>query len=328
MVLLTALACSRDVPEEPVDTGTFEADTVTVIETDTDTDTDTEPPAVFGWRQVDGGLGHTCAVTLSREVRCWGDDAFGQASPPPGDDWVQVSAGSAHSCALDEDGHVVCWGSVAGSLPAVDGFPFTSIAAGNDYVCALSTEATLDYPRVFCDSSADLTALVALETAGLTGESGQDDADVTLATGTTHVAVASRVANTALVYDRTGLAIDTDPVAVETWASVAAKAEIFCLVPVVGDPFCGPLHPATGAEVGAPPEPMATMAPGQTHTCGITSVGTTLCWGDDSYGQATPSAGPWVTLGSGYFHTCGIDAAGAIGCWGLDDLGQTSPPAE
>ena len=53
---------------------------------------------------------HSCAVTASSEVVCWGSDHEGQSSPPEGV-FVQVSTGYRHSCAVTPDGDAVCWGN-------------------------------------------------------------------------------------------------------------------------------------------------------------------------------------------------------------------------
>src|SRR5687768_2617808 len=79
---------------------------------------------------------------------------------------------------------------------------------------------------------------------------------------------------------------------------------------------------------------------GGAHTCGISIVGTSLCWGDDIVGQLgvvppgafhalpTPvaAADSLVTLSAGYVHTCGVSDRGQIVCWGEHRQGQLGGP--
>jgi hypothetical protein len=74
------------------------------------------PPALLS---VDADGRHTCGVTESHSVVCWGQDAFGEASPNALDRFrvVQgvpkanmVSTASDHSCIVSEAQQVWCWG--------------------------------------------------------------------------------------------------------------------------------------------------------------------------------------------------------------------------
>jgi serine/threonine protein kinase len=52
---------------------------------------------------------HTCGVTSSGSVACWGADSYGRSSPPSGI-FKSVSAGGAHTCGVTSSGSVACWG--------------------------------------------------------------------------------------------------------------------------------------------------------------------------------------------------------------------------
>ena len=75
---------------------------------------------------------------------------------------------------------------------------------------------------------------------------------------------------------------------------------------------------------------------GDLHTCGLTSVGATYCWGSGWYGQLGigggvegNALGPALVIGAavfshvsgGYLHNCAVTSTGQAQCWGLDSYG-------
>jgi alpha-tubulin suppressor-like RCC1 family protein len=139
-----------------------------------------------GIAQIAAGGWHTCALTNSGGVKCWGEGRFGKlgngttSSRNTPEDVVatgggtgplsgitQVAAAGSHTCALTTSGGVKCWGyggwgllgnggtggnldvtspvdvCVAASTPgACDGTPLrdvTQIAADSSHTCALTT---------------------------------------------------------------------------------------------------------------------------------------------------------------------------------------------
>jgi alpha-tubulin suppressor-like RCC1 family protein len=77
-----------------------------------------------------------------------------------------------------------------------------------------------------------------------------------------------------------------------------------------------------------------SIATGNDHSCGLTTGGSTYCWGKNGFGelgngnttdQNTPQlvAGfTFVQLTAGDGHTCGRTAAGQVYCWGDNSSGQ------
>src|SRR5205814_4122796 len=55
---------------------------------------------------------------------------------------------------------------------------------------------------------------------------------------------------------------------------------------------------------------------GGSHTCALKSDSTVACWGDDSFGMATPPAGTFTQVDAGGSHTCGLKIEGTVVCWG------------
>jgi alpha-tubulin suppressor-like RCC1 family protein len=106
--------------------------------------------------------------------------------------------------------------------------------------------------------------------------------------------------------------------------------------PTTTCPFDGGPLPCTGIplEVGGG-HTFVRLVGGGAHTCGLTSDGSTFCWGDNAYGQLgdnsstdrsspTPiaSALRFVSIDAGASHTCGLTSDGLLYCWGRNDRGQ------
>jgi len=89
-----------------------------------------EPPAALRAQRIavssqltDAQLGPRfgCAVSLTGDVSCWGDDPGGVQAVPVGLKAKAVAAGRSHACAIGADDVVSCWGTqprFATPLPA------------------------------------------------------------------------------------------------------------------------------------------------------------------------------------------------------------------
>lgn len=86
----------------------------------------------------------------------------------------------------------------------------------------------------------------------------------------------------------------------------------------------------------------SSMSAGGWHSCGVTTGGTTYCWGSGGDGQlgigfrppifqtlasaetplAVAGGRHFTQLSSGLFHSCGITATGEAYCWGVNESGQ------
>ncbi len=68
---------------------------------------------------------------------------------------------------------------------------------------------------------------------------------------------------------------------------------------------------------------------GRRYCCFLDQFGQLTCWGDDSYGQASPPTGTYTALSAGdYYHACAIDLYGQAHCWGDPSDDMTSAPTD
>jgi alpha-tubulin suppressor-like RCC1 family protein/WD40 repeat protein len=270
-----------------------------------------------------GGV-HTCGVTTTGEVLCWGWNYHGQLgdgsrpvkmvpAPVPGASaFAAVSAGHVHTCGVTTGAQAECWGvlplstGLTGNIPPtpVSGeLAFPSVNAGAFYTCGVTTGG-----QAYC--------------WGLNGSGQLGDGTLT---------------------DR------SDPVLVAgggAFASLSVGTTHTCGVTTSGQAYCwgrnysGEL--GDGTLIDRPtPAPVSgglvftSLAAGPRHTCGVTTSEQAYCWGDgidsqlgDGSGTSrlvpTPVAGglAFASLGTGVLHTCGVTPSGQAYCWGRNTYGQ------
>lgn len=85
--------------------------------------TGTVPDHRGPYKYVAVGQNHTCALTVTEEIRCWGDNVFGQLGAP------------SPSCGLRDCSLV----PIAVQCPAGEVCKFRALAAGGDHTCAVDT---------------------------------------------------------------------------------------------------------------------------------------------------------------------------------------------
>ena len=312
-----------------------------------------EVSGLAGVIQVAAGRDHTCALTASGEVHCWGRGGQGQLGNSPVQDSatpvqvdafgsdvgdlgqaVQLALGDGFSCALLDNGQAACWGDngtrqlgfVAGSPAApglVDGGQrFRVLAAGAKHVCAIEQAGSL-----WCWG------------AGSEGQQGDG--------GTADNGVPTQVIN--------------QPVAPTVATHVVAGADHSCAVLSSGKVVCwgsqarGQLGNNAVGGIATTPQWVrnfdadasgldtgevlggitGAFSAGAGHTCVRSGTGFVACWGENADAQlgdgtATSSARPVLVDGmldaqavvAAHRHSCALSTDGTISCWGHGRFGK------
>ncbi len=289
-----------------------------------------------GATAVDTGTEHTCAVTTSGGVKCWGHNDYGQlgngttnnSSTPVevvglSSGVVAIAAGSGHTCALTTGGGVKCWGSNSNGQLGNGGSGGTTstpvdvvglaggvaaIAAGGSHTCAL-------------------TMVGGVKCWGYNSY-GQ------LGNGTTSYSEPTPVDVVGLSSGVAGISAGV----IHTCA-VTTSGGIKCW----GDNSRGQLGDGTTTNRSTPVDVvglssgMAEISGGELHSCAVTTGGGIKCWGSNSYGQlgtgtsGQPQTTPVNVVGlssgvaaisAGYEHTCAVTQGGGVKCWGSNFYGQ------
>ena len=286
--------------------------------------------AVLHVTQISAGYRHTCAVTTSGGLTCWGDNANGQLGdgtiinkkspttvPTLSSGVTRVSAGGSHTCALTTGGGLKCWGAnnygqlgdgttTPRKVPTdVQGLTsnVASIAAGNVHTCAVTISGAAK-----CWGSGTLGSLgdgTATDKTAPVVVSGLSTGVASLTAGHGHTCVVT--------------------------TSGAAKCWGYNYSGQVGN---GGLYTTqnTPATVNGLSSNVALITAGYQHTCALTTLGEALCWGANGYGQigdgsTTNRSAPTVVsslnagtaaLSAGFSHTCALTAVGAAKCWGYN----------
>ena len=276
-----------------------------------------------------GGM-HSCLISASGRVFCWGANDYGQVgngatgrAPAPvviGGDvrFTAVTAGLTHSCAISRAGAAWCWGEndhgqlgdrsrAPRALPArvADDHVFHTIVAGASHSCGLDMAGV-----AWCWGSNRHGQL------GI-GDGALADSDVPVAVtgGRRFTSIAAGWNFTCAIGDGHAFCWGDD--AAGELGNDASRTEQHRPVPV------------SGAHT------FVSIAAGNAHACGVTTEGDAYCWGRNSSGQlgdgtttdhATParvkSAARFAAITAGAVHTCAVTTEGDAYCWGQNGYGQ------
>ena len=254
------------------------------------TDNRAMPPGTLGpdgalgpVAQLGVGMTHSCALTVSGRLRCWGSNDNSRVTGRPAENlgpFVQLSVGRDHSCAVTEMGSVHCWGyngpdsdrepAASGrSTPPDDLDPVAYVGAGNVHSCALTVAGAV---RCWGGSQNDRT------TPPMEGPFKQ------LVVADSH--------NCAL----------TAAGAVHCWGWHGNT---------------GRTTPPGDLDTAV------QLVTGNWHTCALTVLGAVGCWGDGNRTSLPAGLGPdgdlgrVVELSVGRQQTCALTVLGQRHCWGI-----------
>jgi len=282
---------------------------------------------------VSSGEAHTCAITPSGGVKCWGDNDYGQLGDGTNTDRhapvdvvgltsgvTSISTGIDHTCALTTNGGVKCWGgNYFGQLgdgtttyrnTPVDVVGLTSgiasVSSGGDHTCAVTNSG-----GVKCWGDNDF---------GQFGDGTYSDSYVPVDV----VDLTSGIISVSTGYRHT--------------CAVTTSGGVKCW----GDNDFGQLGDGTYSDSYVPVDVVdltsgiISVSTGYWHTCAVTTSGGVKCWGSNYYGElgdgtTTYSNIPVDVVGltsgvafasSGYRHTCAVTTSGGVKCWGWNENGQ------
>jgi len=279
-----------------------------------DDDDDTTATVIEFIPRLAAGYAHTCAVDDEGHVICWGCQNHaeydeGQCTPPEGQ-FTQVAAGALLSCALAVDGSVACWGKMdSGTATGLVG-PFVQITAGEAHACAL-------------DGGGAVTCW-GCEPAG-SGVCDPPDGHFAQITAADDFACAIGDDLQVVCWGTSGHALDgTD----EPLIHVAAGDGVACGIKASNQMvICWDCAWFPDAPLGIAASQVAIgndfgclLDEDGLAVCWCDA-------GDNEYGQADPPSGTFEEIAASRgFHACGRLVNGPITCWGDDSYGQASPP--
>ena len=310
---------------------------------------------------LSAGAFHTCALSVTRVVLCWGRNDFGQLGiasdvpfvPEPLPmrtrlEFSAVDAGETHTCGVAA-AQAFCWGSNefgeigdgASYRPGLPGPPTPARALLDESVLTVSAGA-----RKTCATSAESTTCWG---KGISGQLGNGDTsshavpqrvlldpgdDTTLEAvateGATHSCGITRGALYCWGSGHSGqLGIGPNAFSTRPERVVGPVSRLWCLVLISALGCTDPLLPG-------PTRRYTDVTTGGSHTCALDDEGIAYCWGrgldgELGWGRRENSAEPvpppvlglhFRSISAGEAHTCGVQTDGRVSCWGWNGYYQ------
>lgn len=292
---------------------------------------------VSGAQKVALGLAHSCAMSGTGEIICWGSLGWSGhrpelervAVPEPA---VDLAAGDGHNCVIGKSEAVYCWGGHGGTEPGGRGAQLIDtrarrIFAGAGASCAVTPEA-----KLICWGGVILRPSPLARPTPTRVELPDGARPVEISHGGPGV-LARDEPGRLYHWGSTGtgrhaLRPTLFPTDLRV-AAVAAERGGFCMVYAPdADVLCysESLQPS-----GRPiTDNVRSMSAASTHACAIKKDGSLWCWGQNLEGQlghdhlgAVLGAAPVTALGTdvvatdvAYKRSCAVKSDGTTWCWG------------
>lgn len=270
---------------------------------------------------VSVGESHSCGITTSDTLYCWGANGGGQlgtgnmtpvavrpALVAGNLHFAEVSATVYYTCGRTDSGAAYCWGDGPTGLsptpvPVAIGLTFVSLSAGGGHTCGVTPAG-----KAYCWGYNQF------------GQLGAGDT----------------IARLSPVLVTGGLSFSSVEAGFNHTCGLTATGALYCW----GRNANGELGDGTTTDRSGPVPVsgglgFASASAGALNTCGLTTTGAAYCWGLGAYGQLgngaygdqnapVPVAGglTFATLSAGNWNACGITIQGAAYCWGANDWGD------
>ena len=308
--------------------------------------------------QISSGINHTCALTSSGQVKCWGKGDSGQlgnnrngnknravtvveedSSTTPLSGIIQISARGNHSCGLTSSSEIKCWGNNEDGQLGNDGtgnknYP-VAVVDGDGSTTALSNiiQVSVGGSRTCALLKEGLIKCWGYGWKGGLGNNGtynNRDHPIGVADIDNAVQISSGYHHTCAL---------TESGTVKCWGLGSDGQLGNDSTPVDKN---HPVNVVDGDGSSTSLTGIIQLDPGKYHTCALTSTNNVKCWGYGSYGQlgndgssnkdhpvdvidgdgSTTSLSGIVQTSAGNTNTCALTTSGNVKCWGRGTFGQ------